>query len=146
MRPAGLILPLILACVALCSGADAASPKAPRIPPPIVDKAADASGIGLRGAATPTTPTTRLTASSALAASKRPPLRPIAALPVLGPPRSLLGDAPLGDNDKGQCRMACAHAYYLCSSGGDASDCPGNWSACLADCSPVARPLPSRIE
>ena len=147
MRAAGLIVSLILAGVAACGAADAAIPKAPKTPPPVADTSAvaGANTIGLRGAVA-ITPTLLPAASSKSSTTRLAASRLIAQLPPLAPPRSLIGDAALGDTDKGQCRMACAHAYYLCSAGGDSGDCPGNWSVCLAGCSPSARPLPSVAE
>ena len=130
MRPVALALPLLLVGLSLCGGVGAATQK-PKAAP------TTASAIdGLRG------PLDAAPSSSSPTVKPAAPARPISSVPAI----SLTGDQALGDSDKSQCRQACAHAYYFCSSNADSGDCPGNWSTCLADCSPSARPLPSAAE
>ena len=50
--------------------------------------------------------------------------------------------SPFSLPDDGQCRERCARTYYFCLSTDGASDCPQDWSSCLADCSRGQRPLP----
>jgi hypothetical protein len=45
-----------------------------------------------------------------------------------------LSDPALGVPDTSQCRRSCAQTYYFCLSTEGASDCPENWTSCLAGC------------
>jgi hypothetical protein len=71
--------------------------------------------------------------------AKRPVLAPPAGL-IVRQPGPLLASptaTPLASTkpDPGQCRAACAHAYYFCLSAPGSTDCGASWSQCLGDCS-----------
>lgn len=106
-----LITIMILACVA--AGLADAAPKG-RVTLVVPPKPASARGlrgpIGVAPVARPINP---------VALRGLPPLRGLAAPPP----------------DAGQCRLSCAHSYYLCLSDQDnAPDCPQTWSSCVVEC------------
>jgi hypothetical protein len=83
----------------------------------------------LRGAMAPeTTPTP----------APRPPpiLTPLSSAATPRPAGfSLIPAATDAKPEEGQCRMACAHAYYFCPDAPGSTDCAATWSQCLTDCS-----------
>jgi hypothetical protein len=118
---------VLLICL-LLAGAARAEPKKTMQ----VVAAKPPAAAGLRGPQTltqaSTTPLTAPTTTPAPIQSPAPGLR--------------LASASTPPVDLGQCRQACAHAYYFCLAGEAAGDCPGNWSSCLVDCGHPATPLP----
>ena len=62
------------------------------------------------------------------------PISPIPGPSPALPPPSLVPQATIE-----QCREGCAQAYYMCSAGDDASDCPNQWTSCRADCARAQR-------
>ena len=84
-------------------------------------------------------------AASEGVAAKHPMLRgPLAARTAAVKPAPVrlpvvfLSKASPAPVDSGQCRLACAEAYYACLGGVDTDDCPTGWTRCLAPCSPSA--------
>ncbi|HEX4179905.1 MAG TPA: hypothetical protein VHY32_03870 [Caulobacteraceae bacterium] len=95
--------------------------------------------IDLRGSVAPDplapldkpAPKALATPISALAAPTTPS-------PTFGSPfvsGSLASPIATAKPGEGQCRTACAHAYYFCLSGGTSTDCPDTWGQCLSGCS-----------
>ena len=62
------------------------------------------------------------------------------------PPRETLFLAPSLSTplsaDGGQCRMACAQAYYFCLSAGQPDDCGPSWGQCRATCRTATNSAP----
>lgn len=83
-----------------------------------------ASKLGLRGTVDSTQPE-----------APAPPVigldgRPVLAAPL---PAPLTPIAPPVQNG-GQCRLACAQAYYFCQSTDSPDECPSTWGQCRAAC------------
>ncbi len=57
---------------------------------------------------------------------------PQSANPIL--PVLLPFAADRQSRDPGQCRAACAKAYYFCGSAGDDPGCGGQWAQCKSRC------------
>lgn len=93
-----------------------------------------ASKLGLRGAVDSTQPD-----------AAPPPVigldgRPILAAPTPAPIAPAPAPAPVQNG--GQCRLACAQAYYFCQSTDSPDECPSTWGQCRAACdapSPTAK-------
>jgi len=52
--------------------------------------------------------------------------------PILPVPLPLAADRQ--GRDPGQCRAACAKAYYFCAAAGDDDGCGGQWAQCKSRC------------
>ena len=52
--------------------------------------------------------------------------------PILPVPLPFAADRQ--SRDPGQCRAACAKAYYFCAAGGDDDGCGGQWAQCKSRC------------
>jgi hypothetical protein len=120
MRTGLLLISLAVLAVTPLAGVRAAG--RPMAAPPPVAKAPD----GLRGPISP--------GPSAAPAATALSLKP--RLPISSPVASAATGA-------GACRLTCAHSYYFCLSGADASYCPQAWTQCLTGCvhpAPAATP------
>lgn len=98
--------------------------------------ASAAATLGLRGAVTQENPVERPATNGQRAQAREP-----VAYGARGAIPPLTVAAPGAGDVAQQCRLACAQAYYICLSGGQADDCPTSWSQCRAGCN--SDPLPS---
>ena len=57
---------------------------------------------------------------------------PNASNPILPVPLPLAADRQ--SRDPGQCRAACAKAYFFCGAAGDDDGCGGQWAQCKSRC------------
>lgn len=69
--------------------------------------------------------------TTAVAPSASPPA-PDTRNPILPVPLPLAADRQ--GRDPGQCRAACAKAYYFCAAAGDDDGCGGQWAQCKSRC------------
>ena len=60
------------------------------------------------------------------------PPAPAMTNPILPVPLPLAADRQ--GRDPGQCRAACAKAYYFCAAAGDDDGCGGQWAQCKSRC------------
>jgi hypothetical protein len=71
----------------------------------------------------------------------RGPQSPVPAIkPAPAPPLSSWASSAYGapPSDPGECRTGCAHSYYFCLAGEDASSCPQSWTSCQSACAEPA--------
>jgi hypothetical protein len=96
-------------------------------------------GVGLAAVMADAAPANGSPAARRAALRGLQPARPRAVAPA--PTRLPAAFSPLPSAppapDEGQCRQACAHAYFFCSAGADSDSCAGGWTSCLSDCAPA---------
>ena len=128
-----MLCPMRIVTAVLCVLIAGPALAAPAASLRVVGPSSDAAG--LRGAQA---------ASTASAPAATPPTPPPLPPPIQSkaPLTFFAGGAQPPARDPGECRQACAHAYYFCLAGGDAPSCPEHWTSCRSDCSRDARPLP----
>ena len=97
--------------------------------------AASPDAAGLRGAQSPSS-----MAAPAVTTPAPAPLPP--PIQSKAPLSFFAAGAQPAPRDAGECRQACAHAYYFYLAGGSEPSCPEQWTSCRSDCSRNSRPLP----
>ena len=128
-----MVRPMRIVTVALCILIAGPALAAPSGILRVVTSSPDAAGLrGAQSASTASTPAVITPTPAPLP----PPIQSKAPLAFFA------ADGQPAARDPGECRQACAHAYYFCLAGGDAPSCPEHWTSCRSDCSRDARPLP----